>query len=159
MNCTASRYSPTVRTCWGLAAHWLEFGGLTGVGLTSWVFAGLPVGSKVIWTSSKNIREGTGLSGVIGVVSELSDSTWMGTTHPDVLVMLTALSETLVRVIALTGVAEMMTALSNSIGMVTGVTDALGMIIGLSQTMEGEAGYSHSRNWDVGQDEAELKPS
>ena len=38
--------------------------------------------------------------------------------------------------------------------MVTGVTDALGMIIGLSKTMEVRAGYSYSRNWDVGQGEA-----
>ena len=83
----ASMYSPTVRTCWGLAGHWLDLGGLTGVGLTSWVFAGLPEGSKVIWTSSKNIREGTGLSGVIGVVSALSDFTDRGTTHPEVLEM------------------------------------------------------------------------
>ena len=60
---------------------------------------------------------------------------------------------------ALTGVVEMVTALSNSIGMVTGVTDALGMIIGLSQTMEVGAGYSYSRNWDVGQGEAEHTSS
>ena len=57
------------------------------MGLTSWVFVGLPEGSKVIWTSSNNIREGTGLSGVIGVVSALSDFTEMGNAHPEVLEM------------------------------------------------------------------------
>ena len=77
------------------------------MGLTSRVYAGLLEGSKVIWTSSKNIREGTGLSGVIGVVSELSDSTRMETAHHEVLEMLTALSETFGKVNALPGVVEM----------------------------------------------------
>ena len=159
MDCTVSMYSPTVRTCWELAGHWLDLGGLTGVGLTSRVYAGLPEGSKVIWTSSKNIREGTGLSGVIGVVSELSDSTGMGSALPEVLERLTALSKTLGMVNALTGLTEMMTALSSSIGMISGVTDALEMKIGLSQTMVVGAGYSYSRNWDVGQGEAEHTSS
>ena len=93
------------------------------------------------------------------MVSELSVSSGMRTAHPNGLVMLFVLSGTLGRVIALSGIAGMVTALSNSRGMVTGVTDALGMIIGLSQTMGGEAGYSYSRNWDVGQDEAEHTSS
>ena len=96
------------------------------------------------------------------MVSELSVSSGMRTAHPNGLAMLFVLSGTLGRVIALSGIAGiagMVTALSYSRGMVTGVTDALGMIIGLSQTMGGEAGYSYSRNWDVGQDEAEHTSS
>ena len=77
--------------------------------LTSRVFAGLPEGSKVFWTlseSSKNIREGTGLSGVIGVVSELGDSIGLGTVHHGVFGMVIVLSETFGKVNALTEVVE-----------------------------------------------------